>query len=186
MAHSHTSKLAVAALICGVGTALAPSSLAGADARGAETFAGVCEMSGVIHHQPPMTNEPAPTRVHGRFDGACSGQLTDRDGETHQLDGARARYEGRGFGELSCLGGTAPGTGKLVFERGQAIDFTLTERRIPGVAIVTLEGAAGGSATVIGTVSRDEDLAELNARCNGSGLRFLRGDARIESPGISG
>jgi hypothetical protein len=186
MAHSHTFKLALTLLVCGAGAALAPSSLAGAEARGTESFAGVCEMSGVIHHQPPMTNDPAPTRVHGRFSGVCSGQLTDRDGETHQLDGAPARYEGRGFGELSCLGGTAPGTGRLVFERGRAIEFTLTERRIPGVAVVTLQGAGGGSATVVGTVSRDEDLAELNERCSGPGLRFLRGDARIVSPGISG
>ena len=186
MAHSLTSKLAVAALLCSVGTALSPASLAGADARGDEAFAGTCEMSGVIKHQPPMTNTPAPTRVHGRFDGVCSGRLTDRKGETHQLDGARARYEGRGFGELSCLGGMAPGTGKLVFDRGQTIEFALTERRVPGVAVVTLEGDGGGTATVIGTVSQDEDLAEINERCSGSGLRFLRGDARIESPGISG
>ena len=49
-----------------------------------------------------------------------------------------------------------------------------------------LEGAAGGSATVFGTVSPSEDLVEINERCNGSGLRAVRGDAHIVSPGISG
>jgi hypothetical protein len=186
MAHSYTSKLAVAALGCGAFTALALSSFAGADARNSERFAGVCEMSGVIRHEPPMTQEPAPTKVHGSFRGVCSGRLTDRRGRTRRLKGAPARYEGRGAGALSCLGGTAPGTGRLLFGRGRRIDFRLTERRTPGLAVVTLRGAASGSATVRGTVSRSEDLAKINERCNGSGLRLLRGDARITSPGISG
>jgi hypothetical protein len=186
MAHSHTYRLAVAVLIFSAFTALALSSFAGADARGAESFTGACEMSGTIRHQPPLTQESAPTKVHGSFSGVCSGQFTDRDGQTRRLDGAPARYEGRGAGELSCLGGIATGTGRLIFDRGQAIEFSLTERRGPGLAVVTLQGAAGGSATVFGTVSRSEDLTEINERCSGSGVRFLRGDARIVSPGISG
>ena len=186
MAHSPTSKLAVVVLISSAFTALALSSFAGAASPGAESFSGVCEMSGAIRHQPGMTQQPAPTRIHGSFTGVCTGEFTDRDGHTYQLDAAPAGYEGRGVGELSCLGGVATGTGKLVFGRGREIDFTLTERRGPGVAVVTLEGTAGGTATVVGTVSRDEDLLEINERCSGSGLRHLRGDARIVSPGISG
>ncbi len=142
-------------------------------------------MSGVIRHQPAMTMQPAPTKVRGSFTGVCSGKLTDRRGRTRQVKEALARYEARGAGELSCLGGTAPGTGRLIFERGPQIGFRLTERRTPGLAVVTLRGAARGSATVRGT-ARSEDLAEINQRCNGSGLRLLRGDAHITSPGISG
>jgi hypothetical protein len=188
VAHLETCKLAVAVLICGAFTALAPSSPAGADGPGAERFAGVCEMSGAVRHQPPLTQEPAPTRVHGSFSGTCSGEFTDRDGHTRQLDGAPAAYEVRDAGgELSCLGGTATGTGSLLFGRSQEIQFSLTERRPgPGLAVVTLEGAAGGSAVVLGTVSPSEDLLEANERCSGSGLRLVRGDARIVSLGISG
>ena len=186
MARLRTYKLAFAVLICTVLTALALSSFAGAAKPGAETFAGTCEMSGVIRHQPPLTNAPAPAEAHGSFSGTCSGTFTDRNGGTHQLDGAPARYEARAAGDLSCLGGTATGSGRLLFGGGQAIEFSLTERRGPGLAVVTLEGAAGGSATVVGTVSQSEDPAEINERCNGSGLRTVRGDARIESPGISG
>src|SRR5688572_18769301 len=188
MAHSRASMLVVAVLICGAFTALAVSSFAGADARGAESFEGVCEMSGTIRHQPPLTGEPTPTEVRGSFSGTCSGTFTDRDGREHQLDGAPAGYEVRDAGgDLSCLGGTATGTGSLLFGRGQRIEFSLTERRpAPGLALVTLEGADGGSATVFGTVSPSEDLQELNERCNGAGVPFLQGDARIVSPGISG
>ena len=57
-------------------------------------------------------------------------------------------------GALSCLGGTATGTGSLLFGRGQ--------------------------------VSPSEDVAEMNDRCNGRGVRLVRGDARIVSLGLSG
>lgn len=138
--------------------------------------------SAATHH------EPAPTTVHGSFSGTCSGEFTDRDGRTRQLDGAAAAYKvADGGGELSCLGGTATGTGSLLFGGGQEIEFSLTERRPgPGLAVVTLQGAAGGSATVFGTVSSSEDPVEINERCNGSGLRLVHGNARIVSPGIAG
>lgn len=71
--------------------------------------------------------------------------------------------------------------------RGRAIDFSLTERRpTPGLAVVALEGTDGGTASVLGTLSPTEDPMELNERCNGSGLRFVRGDARLVNPGIAG
>ena len=186
MAHSRISKLTLAALICGACTALPPS--AGAAAPGTETFDGVCEMSGNIRHHPPLTQVPAPTEVRGSFSGTCTGTFTDRYGQTHQLDAAPADYRVRDAGgALSCLGGTATGTGSLLFGRGQAIEFSLTERRpAPGVAIVTLEGADGGTAAVFGTLSASEDPAELNERCSGAGVRFVRGDARIVSAGLSG
>ena len=187
MAHSGTYKLLTAVLICGTFTALALSSSAAA-APGVETFDGTCEMSGVIRHDPPLTGLPTPTEVRGSFSGTCSGEFTDRNGRTSQLDAAPASYEVRDAGgDLSCLGGTATGTGSLIFGRGQEIEFSLTERRpAPGLAVVTLEGAAGGSATVFGTVSPSEDLMEINERCNGSGLRVVHGDARIVSVGLSG
>lgn len=182
------SKPALAVVICSAFATLALSSFATADEPGAESFEGTCELSGVIRHQPPLTEEPAATRIHGSFSGVCSGVFTERDGSMHQLDAAPADYEVRDAGgDLSCLGGTATGTGSLRFGRGREIDFSLTERRpAPGLAVVALEGAAGGSASVFGTLSPSEDLMELNERCNGAGLRLVRGDARIVSPGISG
>jgi hypothetical protein len=188
MAQHITRKRVLTALTCGAFSALALSTSAGADAPGVESFTGACEMSGTVQHQPPLTEEPVPTAIRGSFSGTCTGQFTDRDGNTRQLDGAPASYEVRDAGgDLSCLGGTATGTGSLRFGRGQEIEFSLTERRpAPGLAIVALEGAAGGSATVFGTVSPSEDLVEMNERCNGSGLRVVRGDARIVSLGLSG
>ncbi len=114
--------------------------------------------------------------------------LTDQDGHARQVDGALAEYKVRDAGgALSCLGGTATGTGSRLFGRGQEIEFTLTERRpAPGLALVSLEGTDGGSATVLGTLSPSEDLLELNERCNGSGAGIVRGDARIVSAALSG
>jgi hypothetical protein len=175
------------ALLIGVAVAVAAlASPAVAKQKRAESFSGTCEMSGVIRNDPPLTQTPKETSFHGSFRGVCSGELTDRKGRTRQLDGAPGSYDGWGVGELSCLGGISTGTGKLRFGRGRVIGFTLTERRGPGVAAVTIEGNAGGTGTVVGTVGRDEDLSEYNERCMGSGLELIRGDARITSPGISG
>jgi hypothetical protein len=174
----------VALLIIAAAGALASPAVA--KKKRAESFSGTCEMSGVIRHDPPLTVAPKATSFHGSFDGECSGELTDRRGRTRMLDGAPGSYDGWGIGELSCLGGVTTGTGKLRFGRGRVIGFTLTERRGPGVALVTIEGNAGGAGTVAGTVGRDEDLGEYNERCMSSGLELIRGDARIASPGISG
>jgi hypothetical protein len=162
------------------------TSPAVAKKKPAESFRGTCQMSGVIRHDPPMTQTPKTTSVHGSFKGVCSGELTDKKGRTRQLEDAPGSYDGRGVGELSCLGGVATGAGKLRFGHGRAIDFTLTERRGPGTAVVTIKGRSGGTGKVSGTVSRDEDLVEINERCMGSGVDRLRGDARIVTPGISG
>ncbi len=187
MAHSHSRRTrSIVLLIGGAVAALSLTPAAEARKPRAERFAGTCDMSGAIRHDPGLCQTPRFNRIHGVFDGTCSGTLRDRRGRTRRLNGAPAGYDGRGAGELSCLGGTAPGTGKLTFGRGRTIRFSLTERRTPGVATVTLKGAAGGTGTVVGTVSRDEDLVELNQRCMGPGIQLLRGDLRLVSPGIAG
>jgi hypothetical protein len=188
MEHHRTHPLPVLLLICAVAAALGLASSAAAGQPGVETFTGACDMSGSIRHDPPLTQEPAPTEIHGRFSGTCTGELVDREGRTRQLDGAPARYEVRDAGgDLSCNGGTAHGTGSLLFGGGQTIEFTLTERRPgPGLAVVALKGASGGTATLFGNVSPKEDLLQAVERCSGSGLRLIHADGRIVSPGISG
>ena len=129
-------------------------------------------------------------QVRGSFSGTCSGEFTNRRGRTHQLDGAPGAYKAHPAGELSCLGGTATGRGRLIIRRmpstrRQVISVRVTERRTPGVAEVALEGIAGGSGSVTGTVS-DEELARAGEKCGGSGLRRLRGDGRIAAAELSG
>ena len=48
-----------------------------------------------VRHDPPLTEQPAPTEVRGSFDGTCTGTLTDRHGLTHQLELRAARACGR-------------------------------------------------------------------------------------------
>jgi hypothetical protein len=189
---SATALPIVAALVLGAFVALMFLSKAGAEtgAPRVETFSGLCDMSGVIRHVPPLTNQPTPTQVRGVFRGTCSGELTNRRGRERQIDGGPGAYKARPAGELSCLGGTATGNGRLIIRRKSSgrrhvINLNLTERRTPGVAEVTLEGADGGSGSVTGTVSAME-FVDAGERCSGSGLRRLRGDGRVTSPGISG
>jgi hypothetical protein len=196
MAHHHSqsafASLVVGAIGLGAVIALTFSWSAGAEAGAsrAEAFSGVCDMSGVILHDPPLTNEPAPTQVRGSFKGTCSGELTNRRGRTSQLDDAPGAYKARPAGELSCTGGTAIGNGRLIIRRKSSgrrhvIELAVTERRTPGVAEVTVEGAAGGSGSLTGTVSAEE-FVDAAQRCSGSGLRRLRGDGRLTSAGLSG
>jgi hypothetical protein len=147
-------------------------------------------MTGVIHHEPPLTYQPVPAQVRGSFSGTCSGEFTNQRGHTHQLDGAPGAYKARPAGELSCLGGIATGRGRLVLRRKpsgrrQVIQLRVTERRTPGLAEVALEGAAGGSGSVTGTVS-EEEFANAGKKCSGSGLRRLRGAGHVVAAGLSG
>jgi hypothetical protein len=156
----------------------------------AEVFDGTCDLSGLILHEPPLTTEPAPTQVRGKFTGQCSGELTTRGGRTRQLEGAPGVYRARPAGDLSCNGGTATGEGRLILRRKRlgrrhVIELSLTERRAPGVAEVTLEGAVAGTGSVTGTVS-PEQFVDAAERCSGPGLRRLQGDGRIASAGLSG
>src|SRR5688572_10437637 len=99
MAHDHspsaTLPLIVLTLCLGVVTALTFSWGVGAEANEprVETFSGVCDMTGVIRHEPPLTTQPAPTQVRGKFTGTCSGELTTRKGRTRQLDSAPGVYK---------------------------------------------------------------------------------------------
>src|SRR5687768_11773462 len=104
------------ALSFGVAAVVVVCSVTGAaaDEPAAQTFGGTCEMTGVILHEPPMTNEPAPVQVRGRFEGKCSGEFTNRRGRTRRLDDAPGVYKARPAGSLSCLGGTATGNGRLI------------------------------------------------------------------------
>src|SRR5688500_6135600 len=104
MAHSRIFALTLALSIAG---ALSPSL-----ATAAETFDGVCDMSGTVRHEPPLTQVPMPTEIRGSFKGTCSGTLTGGDGSMRTLDAAPAAYKVHDAGgALSCLGGTATGTG---------------------------------------------------------------------------
>ena len=114
-----------------------------------------------------------------------SGDQERERGITILAKNAALRYRPAGEDEVKINIVDTPGHAD--FGGGEEIEFSLTERRpAPGLAVVTLEGAAGGSATVFGTVSSSEDPVELNERCNGSGLRLIHGDAHIVSSGLAG
>lgn len=177
----------IAALILGALAALLPLPAAtdGASLRAA-SFTGTCELSGALRQRPPLTNELAPGRARATAKGTCSGELIDRRGRTRRLDDAPVSYRARAAGELSCGGGTATGSGRLRFDRNETIRFAFSELRGPGVAAITLEGRAGGSAAGVANVSASEDPVETLERCSGSGLRRAQIELRLASLGISG
>ena len=170
----------MAILVCAVSTAFAGNK------HGPITFEGSCELSGVLTQSPPITNLPQPGDATARAEGTCTGTLTGSRGVVRELDAARSRYFARASGSMSCGGGSAEGSGVLRIA-GRRIRFAFSEVRGPGVAAVTLEGRAGGSATGAAHISQDEDPADIAAKCGGDGLRSAHIDINLQTtPAISG
>ena len=149
------------------------------------TFEGRCEFSGALRQDPPLTNTTAPGSATARARGACFGTLTKHDGDVRTLDGDRVDYAAQAEGELSCGGGSSSGAGELRFP-GERIRFGFSEVRGPGAAAISLAGQGGGEASAVATVSPEEDPVEIAQRCAGEGLRTVRIDISLTSPGISG
>ena len=172
--------LTLTILVCAAATALA------AGGGRTETFEGTCHMAGSLRQNPPITNTPQEGRAAARVRGTCSGTLTDARGRTHELSDARARYAARAGGTVSCGGGTAEGQGYLQIA-GRRIRFLFSEVRGPGVAAVSLQGRAGGSATGTAHVAAGENPAEIAQKCSGSGLRTAHIELDLATtPEISG
>ena len=172
--------VALAVVMVAAGTAVAGNR------HGPITFEGTCEMSGLLSQSPPITNLPQPGSASARAGGTCTGTLTGARGQVRELDTAPSRYFAGATGDMSCGGGSAEGSGVLRIA-GREIRFAFSEVRGPGVAAVSLEGRAGGSATGAAHVSRDEDPADIAAKCSGEGLRSAHIDLHLATtPAISG
>jgi hypothetical protein len=153
------------------------------------TFAGTCQFSGKVRQDPPLTNTPQTSRAQATAGGTCSGTLTDSRGQSRTLTNERVQYSARATGELmSCAGSPVPATGEgqFRFRRGERLDFDFTEVRGPGEGNIVLTGEDGGSAAGEATVSQDEDPLEIIEKCSGKGLREVKIDINLVSPGISG
>jgi hypothetical protein len=177
---SRLAGLTLTILVCAAATALA------AGGGRTETFDGTCQMTGLLRQSPPITNTPQEGRAAARVRGTCSGTLTDARGRTHELSDASARYAARAGGSMSCGGGTAEGQGYLQIA-GRRVRFLFSEVRGPGVAAVSLQGRAGGSATGTAHVAADENPADIAQRCSSAGLRSVHIELDLTTtPAISG
>jgi hypothetical protein len=164
--------------------ALPSSAVAGQGGR-ASTFEGSCQFAGTVRFQPPLTEEAQPARGSARASGPCTGTFTDRRGRTHELDGDPVTYMAANRGSMSCGGGVAEGRGYLSFGR-RRLRFELTEVREAGGAELFIEGARGGVAQGVATVSKEEDPVEIAQKCMGPGLPGARIVIDLATPGISG
>jgi hypothetical protein len=165
-------------------TALSAPVAAGHE-RGASTFEGSCHFAGTVSFEPPLTDEAQPARGSARAGGPCTGTFTDRRGRSHELDGDRVTYVAANRGSMSCGGGVAEGGGYLGFG-SRRLRFTLTEVRGTGAAELFIEGARGGVAQGVASVSQEEDPAEIAQKCLGSGLPGARIVIDLATLGISG
>jgi hypothetical protein len=178
----------IATVVSVVAAMLAVSGPAAAERghRGATTFEGSCEFSGLLRQSPPLTNLPQPGTATAGAVGTCTGTLTDAKGRVRELTASRSSYFARARGTMGCGGGTAAGQG-FIRLAGKTLRFDFSEVRGPGAGAITLDGAAGGSAAGVATVSEEEDPLEIAEKCSGEGLREARIDITIETtPAMSG
>ena len=157
-------------------------------ATGPLGFDGTCDASGPVKFDPPLTNTPQSITQHVRLPGSCSGTLVDRAGRSHEIQDAAAVYVATEHGDqVSCGSGSDSGNGALVFPGRGSLHFSVSESRAGGVAILDARGARGGSATITGSISPDENPAEVLAACGGSGLKEVDLDGHLSTNGtISG
>jgi hypothetical protein len=154
--------------------------------HGPTTFEGTCHLSGTLHQRPGITTVPQEGRAAARARGTCSGTIMDARGRAHDVSDAPTRYAARAHGTVSCGGGSAEGRGYLKIG-GRRIGFLFSEVRGPGVATVSLQRRAGGSATGTAHVAADEDPVAIAQKCSGPGLRSAHLDIDLATtPAISG
>lgn len=165
--------------------ALAPT--AASAKKGANSFSGQCDISGVVSFEPALTNSPQPVSQRAEASATCSGAFTDRRGRTHQLSGSPMSFsESSQATGASCAEGTSTGTAVLQFRYGK-IQAGFREVRVGAVATITLTGDRGGSATALVNVSTTENPIDILLRCAGPGLDSVRIDAHAATtPSIAG
>ena len=159
-----------------------PSRARNATAR---TFAGDCQMSGTVHFDPPITNQPVDGGVDGALQGQCSGTLTDAKGHAQPVDGQIARAVVHSHGTESCDLGQGAGAGTLSFG-SRTVRFTYDEVRTGPALELHLKGAAGGDGLAQGNVSPSADPVPILQACGGDGLTEAPVDARVVTNGMAG
>ena len=153
----------------------------------ANNFTGECSLSGTSAFSPPLTGTAQPTTQTAQATGTCTGTFVGRNGRSHQLSNAPVSYRATEFApSVSCDGGSDSGSGTISFPYGP-IRFTISETRVVAVAVVTLQGAKGGSASGQANVSPTGNPEQVLAACNAGGLASAPFDARAATtPSISG
>jgi hypothetical protein len=157
-----------------------------AAATPALSFAGNCQMSGVVRFDPAMTNTPQQGRVDGQATGSCTGTLTGPNGQSQSVSGETVDATVQSQGLESCEAGQAAGTGFLDFS-GRRLYFTYDELRTGPAFTFTINGARSGSASLMGNVSPSANPVAIAQACGSTGLTQAPVDVRISTtPAISG
>jgi hypothetical protein len=145
------------------------------------TFEGSCDFSGTVTFTPGMTNTPQPVAQHALAPGTCTGTFSDGTGRTSSLDKAPVTYAAESAGDqVSCLDGTATGSGTLALPGG-ALAFTFSETRLVAAPLLKLTGTAGGEMDGFAAPSQSQDPVASVQACNGPGLESYALDVHLQT-----
>ncbi|MFL5893526.1 MAG: PQQ-binding-like beta-propeller repeat protein [Thermoleophilaceae bacterium] len=152
----------------------------------AADFNGSCEFTGTVTFTPPLTNSPQDVNQKVQAKGTCTGTLTDRAGQAHDLNGAPVVYQSVADAKgVSCGSGLNAGAGELDFEDA-TIGFKFQETRVGPFPLLQYTGQASGSAMGTAMPAQDQDPTAA-LQCAGDGLKQFSLSGRLQTtPDISG
>ena len=148
------------------------------EAPGTDTFAGSCELKGVVTFDPPVRNEAQQGRYAYAATGSCTGRLNGR-----ALDAAPAtlRHEGPAMASCTRPFTTAPGEGTLTVAGDTAVRYTLDFSGTGTEFDAEIYGDRSGLAKGHGTFATDRTPPDAPAQCGGEGARSLPMDFTFET-----
>jgi hypothetical protein len=155
----------IAAMMASAALTVAATATASASAN---TFSGVCQLTGHAYFAPAITALPQIGLDAARASGSCDGAFTDDHRHKSQLGNAPVTLAERQHGLIWCVAGASTGSGVLNFAAGP-IAFEVSEQRGPGVATLELTGARGGSALGLAAIE-PAALVPAAQSCMGAGL----------------
>jgi hypothetical protein len=150
-----------------------------------DSFAGACSLQGDVTFTPPATNDQAPTFYTYDAAGTCSGTLDGR-----RLQDAPVKLIQSGHADASCLHAQTfpPSTGRLVFDGGTELSYTLDFTSKATENDGTAYGSRSGSAPMHSTFLTQRSSPQVVTDCGGSGAAKAPMDLslRTSTPLVSG
>jgi polyvinyl alcohol dehydrogenase (cytochrome) len=141
--------------------------------RGALTFDGSCEFTGIVTFTPALTNDPQDVRQDVQAKGTCDGTLTDVAGKAHDLGAAPVTYRSTANAtSVSCGYGINAGSGTLEFEYSP-LGFDFQETRAGPFPLLQLTGKKDGSALGTAMPAQDQDPTAA-LECSSGGLKQFK------------
>lgn len=143
-----------------------------------DSFDGSCSIQGDVAFDPPATNTEQQLKYSYDARGTCTGVLNGRE-----IADAPVSVHHAGEAFASCNGGhtTSPGAGRLTFEDGTSIAYTIDFSTKGTEVDGTLYGDRSGAAPLHASFLTQRTPPDIAAQCAGEGAKTAPLDASFKT-----